>query len=499
MKKVVIKVIIACLVVVGVGTGGYYGYKKYKSTKATTATTAQYITMRATKRNLDSSIQATGAVFAGTSKDIVASSAGTLKDLNVNIGDTVTADSVLFSIANDTLQQAIDKAQNTLDKQKLALSTAKAALVTANETLAAAKTAEANGTTATTSTNGQTKTVTVADAQASVASAKLNVSTAELAVKDAERDLTAAKDAKNAATVKSPINGMIITKAKNTGDLAQANASILTVIDPQSFKIKVAVDELDIQKVKVGQKASIALGAITDKTYEGTVEQIALTGTTSNNVTTYDVTLGIANPENIKIGMNGTVTISIESKQNVLAIPTDALIERNGKKYVMVPSDSAAQGATSSQTSPAPQANTGTQGNSQPQAGSQTSQNTNSQTSQDGQTKPNRQNGQTGQTNQTGQGKQNAAAAGTTSGANAAANTTAANGKLVEIKVGLVTKTYVEVLEGISEGQTLLVTLPTTTTTTTNTNRNSMGGFTGGAGTGGAVPQMPTGGGKQNN
>lgn len=475
MKKAIIKILITCIIVGGLGTGGYYGYKKYKASKTTVAASS-YITMKTTKTNLQVSIQGTGAVYAGISKDINASSAGEIKDLNVNAGDRVAKDAILFTISNDQLQQAIDKAENTLAKQKLQLSNAKNTLSSAQQTLADIK---AN---AGTSTSNKTMTVTEADAQ--VSKAKLDVSSAELAVKDAEKDLTAAKDQKNKATVKSPIEGLVVTKNKSTGDSVQAGnittssnstSSILTIIDTNSFKVKVAVDELDIQKVKAGQKAEIKLGAIADKVYEGTVEEIALTGTTSNNVTTYDVVVAISNPENVKLGMNANVSILVESKENILVIPAEALVERNGGKFVMV-ADSTNTSNSSSQ-----QANTEAGGN----GGKQTQNNNQSTGNSQG---------------MTANGRQGVNSGNRTANAGVA---TASGGKLVAIKTGIENQNYIEVTEGLTEGQQILVSLPQTSTSTNQSTRNTfstgVGGFGGGAGVmGGNRQQAPTGNGGGN-
>ncbi|MBC2397837.1 hypothetical protein HGG79_08625 [Clostridium tetanomorphum] len=81
-----------------------------------------------------------------------------------------------------------------------------------------------------------------------------------------------------------------------------------------------------------------AMDAIKDKVFEGTVEYISQVGNSSNNVTTYDVTVGIKNPTNIKIGMNSNVNILVQSKVNALVIPAEALIKKNENKYVMVAS-----------------------------------------------------------------------------------------------------------------------------------------------------------------
>jgi HlyD family secretion protein len=94
-------------------------------------------------------------------------------------------------------------------------------------------------------------------------------------------------------TVKAPIGGTVVTKNNITGDTVQAGKSILTIVDTNDIRIKVAVDELDISKVVKGQKAEVKFDALKDKVYEGTVENIGITGNTSNNVTTYDVIVSV--------------------------------------------------------------------------------------------------------------------------------------------------------------------------------------------------------------
>ena len=103
-----------------------------------------------------------------------------------------------------------------------------------------------------------------------------------------------------------------------------------------TMKVKVSVDELDISSVKVGQKTTIKFDAITGKTFTGTVESAAQTGTTTDNTTTYDVIVSINNPTGIRLGMNANVTIAVKSKDEAIVIPEEALVESNNKKYVRV-------------------------------------------------------------------------------------------------------------------------------------------------------------------
>lgn len=404
MKKALIKGLILCVIIAGVGVGGYYGYNKYKASK-TTVTANSYITLTATKRNIQVSIQGTGSVFAAVSKDIVASNNGTLSGLSVNLGDSVKKGVVLCNVNSDQLQQAVDKANDNLQKLQLQLASAKT---------------------------------------------EQDIAMQNLGIDSAQRDLNTAIAQRDAMTLTSPIDGVIIAKNYNNGDDIPSGKAVLSVIDPTSMKIKVAVDELDIAKVAVGQSASITFGAIKDKTFQGTVETISPTGTTSNNVTTYDVTVSLKDTTGVKLGMNANVNILTASKDNALVIPAEALVERNNRKYVMIPSSSSTSTTNTSSN----------QNNTYASNSNSNSNSTNSNSSG---------NSGTGKSYRNGNG-----------GPQGYALSSA--GRLVEIKTGLENENYIEVTDGITEGQKLLVQLPkTSTSTNTNSMRSSFGGGFGGS------------------
>ncbi|GFZ31494.1 hemolysin D [Clostridium zeae] len=444
MKSKVIKGIVAGIIVIAVGVGGYFAYNTFFA-KKTVASAVQYYTVSARKMNLNVTVQGTGTAYAAVTKQVTANNTGTIKDLNVKVGDTVTAGQKLFMSDSDTLRKAVTTAQNNLAKQNLTLSSDQgAAKVDDNK----------------------------------VAMDKLNVSDAQSQLNDAYTNL-------NNMTVKAPIGGVVTAVNASNGDSSQSSGSgsnsgsgsssssssssssggILTIVDMTSIKIKLSVDELDIEKVKAGQTATVKFDAIKDKTFDGTVETVAAVGTTSNNVTSYDVVVGIKDPTGIKLGMNGNVTISVESKQDALVIPAEALVDNNGQKFVRVESTSTAASGQSSSNNSTSDSNQQSQGNN--------TQNTNSnKTSNNGKNS----NGGYGQRNSQGYGN----------GARGMA-TTASSGRLIAVKTGMETENYVEVTEGVTEGEKVLVQLPQTTTTTTNnrSGQNSafggnMGGFGGG-------------------
>lgn len=294
LNKKFIKPISISLIILVAASLGYWGYKKFAASK-TSATTARYTTVTASKMNLEVTVQGTGAVFAASTATITATNSGVIKNLNAKVGDTVSTSTTLCTLTNDQLQQALAKAKTDLESANLQLANSKDAQETTSNTLK------------------------VTSAQQSVTAAQTQISN---------------------LTIKSPISGMVVSKTGSTGASVQSGAELLTVSDLNSLKVKVAVDELDISKIKIGQTAKIKLDALTDTTFSGTVDDIAQIGTNSNNVTTYDVTVSIANPKGIKIGMNANVTIAVESKTDALVIPAEALVEKGGTKYVMVDNSS---------------------------------------------------------------------------------------------------------------------------------------------------------------
>lgn len=426
MKGKLVRVLIGVLVVAVIGGTGYFGYSYYSASKKTTVTATNYVSMQASKTKLTVNVQGTGTVIAESTRDIAPSAAGQLKDFNVKVGDQVNAGDKLGTISSDQIASTVAKAQNNVSKQQLQLTTLQNSLSNAQSQLAAAQAdlndAKAQLATAKTedikalndrinSDQNQitSQTNSIANFQNQIASQKISIS-------DAQNDLNSSIAQRNSLDIISPINGVVTTVSKGTGDSVQQGTTVLSVVDPASYKIKVSVDELDIAKVKSGAVTQITFGALKDKTYTGKVDKVSLVGTTTNNVTTYDVTIALDNTEGVIMGMTASVNIEVASKEDALVIPAEALVEKDSKKYVMIPNDD--------------------------------SQSSNSQTT----------------SNSNNQGQKVRQAYG--------------SGKLVEIKTGLENENYIEVTEGVTEGQKVLVSLPKSTsgTTTQNTKQSGLGG-----------------------
>lgn len=292
MKNRFIKQLLVWLIVLIVLIGGIIGYKHFFSNN-TNVSDNKYKIATAKKMNMQVKVQGKGSVYADSSKDIITNNNGTLKNLKVKIGDTVTVGDNLFIVDNNELRQNVLKAQNNLERQKLILAGAK----NDNE-----------------------------------------VAVNSVAVKEAENQLNIANEQVNKMTVLSPVSGTVVAKSSNDGDIVQMGKPIVTIVDTASMKIKVSVDELNITKVKIGQQVQIKFNALNDKNYEGIVDTVAQVGTTVNNITTYEVIVSIKDSTDIKIGMNANVNILVDNKDEALVIPKEALIEKEGKRYAMTSS-----------------------------------------------------------------------------------------------------------------------------------------------------------------
>lgn len=387
MNKKVINIVVGVLIVCLVGGGTYYFYKKSASAKS--LTNNRYYSVAAKNSNIDVTVSGTGTVGAAQTQDVVANNTGNIENLNVNVGDTVTSGQTIATIASDTINQQVNKANLTVQQDQLAVSSAKAG-------------------------TDQQK--------------------AELTLEADQSALQSAQEQQNAMTLTAPIGGLVVAKNNNNGDTVQQGKALISIADTSSLKVNLSVDELDISKVQIGQKADIKFDAISGKTYSGTVQSIAQLGTTNNNVTTYSVVVNVDNADSaIKLGMNANVNIKVTSKQNALVIPVEALIERNGNKYVMVQKS----GSSSSD-------------------------------SKGSYNKSNAKNGN-------------------------GSSRTSMPGSLVQVQTGLENENYVEITSGISAGQKVMVQLPQTTSTNSQNSRQSgfggMGGFGGMSGGSGRQSQ----------
>ena len=175
---------------------------------------------------------------------------------------------------------------------------------------------------------------------------KDSMDSAQSGLEQAQSSLDSTRDTYDDYTITAPISGTVIKKNYKVGDKIQngSNASALAVIyDMSSVTFQMNIDELDISSVKVGQTVQITADAFENQEFTGKVTNISLEGTSSNGVTYYPVTVTLDEVGGLLPGMNVDGTIIVDSAENALAVPADAL-QRGSKVYVKDDSVTEAKG-----------------------------------------------------------------------------------------------------------------------------------------------------------
>jgi membrane fusion protein, macrolide-specific efflux system len=138
------------------------------------------------------------------------------------------------------------------------------------------------------------------------------------------------------APILAPIDGTIILRSVEPGQTVTNQDAVLVMSD--RLTVKAQVDETDIASIKPQQKAEVVLDAYSDKQMSAQVDKIAYDAKTVNNVTTYIVdVLPESTPAYMKSGMTANVSFMLDSKENVLILPSNAVRNRDGKNVVLVP------------------------------------------------------------------------------------------------------------------------------------------------------------------
>ncbi|MHC6179232.1 efflux RND transporter periplasmic adaptor subunit [Clostridium sp. JNZ X4-2] len=137
------------------------------------------------------------------------------------------------------------------------------------------------------------------------------------------------------APITAPYDGIISDVYISPGDSINADQQLLNMFDNKNFYTVVSVDETDLPNLKVGQKADIKVNAFPDVKFTGTVKDISQQGEYTNGVSNFNVTISFDEIHDIKVGMSTEASIATASKENVLAVPIEAIKDSGDKKYVI--------------------------------------------------------------------------------------------------------------------------------------------------------------------
>ena len=155
----------------------------------------------------------------------------------------------------------------------------------------------------------------------------LEVALGEAEIAAAQSDLEDALENLAAATLRSPMAGVISEIRAEVGQQVTLTTPILEILDPTVVEVQGSVDEIDVLFVAVGAAASITMDALPGQTLTGTVSEIAATATSQQGVVTYPLSIRVEIPAGTQLpeGLTAVASVVIREDRNVLLVPLDAL------------------------------------------------------------------------------------------------------------------------------------------------------------------------------
>lgn len=165
---------------------------------------------------------------------------------------------------------------------------------------------------------------------------ELDLQSAKLSLKQKQNALLDAREKLADYSVKAPFDGTIAQVSAKFGD-SVSSASSLGVLVADKQLAEVPLNEVDISKVKAGQKCVLTFDAIENLTISGTVAQVDAVGTASQGVVSYNAKIAFdTQDERIKAGMSVAANIITDIRQDVLLLPSSAVKNDTGNAYVQV-------------------------------------------------------------------------------------------------------------------------------------------------------------------
>jgi len=167
-------------------------------------------------------------------------------------------------------------------------------------------------------------------AKAAYDRAVVSVTTAEASVTQAEANLQIDETNVAFAVIKSPVDGIVLSRGVEPGQTIAASFQVATLFeiaeDLRKMRLEVNIDEADVGQVKEGQKVLFTVDAYPGRQFPGTITRLRYSSTTSNNVVTYLAEISVENDQLLlRPGMTATATITVQSLKSTLLVPNHAL------------------------------------------------------------------------------------------------------------------------------------------------------------------------------
>ena len=268
------------------------------------------VTQPVARHDVSLMIEASGTIEPINLVEVKSKASGTIIDMPVTVGSRVHAGDLVVQIDARDVQAQYDQAKASMDASLAKVQVSK-------DQKSRADTLFTHG-------------VLTADEHDA---AQLDYVNAQAALVAARANLDQSKQRLDDATVRAPVEGTVLSQPVNAGQVISSATSsvsggttIITMADLRQIQMRAMVAETDLGQVQPGQAASVTVDAYPDRAFQGTVVKIEPQAVIEQSVTNFPVLISLVNEDQKLLpGMNGEVSLVVNHRSNVLAVPADAV------------------------------------------------------------------------------------------------------------------------------------------------------------------------------
>jgi len=291
------------LLLAGAGYGGWRWYSSQKDKQDK----VEYKTTAAAAGDIVQAVTANGALTPVRNVEVGSQISGTLLDVKVDFNDKVKTGDILAQIDPATYERALVQSEAEHANSAAAEELTQLNFTRAKDLFAAKLISKSE----------------YDEARANLSQAEANVRMRQANVERSKVDLSR-------TTIYAPIDGMILTRKIEVGQTVAAslNSPTLFIIanDLAKMRIEAAVSEADVGNVTEGQTVNFTVDAFPSRKIQGKVQQVRFAANTNQNVVSYTTIVGVNNSDlKLRPGMTANASIIIAEKKGVLRVPNSAL------------------------------------------------------------------------------------------------------------------------------------------------------------------------------
>ncbi|MFT5742548.1 MAG: HlyD family secretion protein [Paracoccaceae bacterium] len=303
-------------VVVVIGALGYWWMRDAQVRAQVT-----YVSEAVVTGELTVSVTATGTIEPTNLVEISSELSGTMADVLVDFNDSVTAGQVLARLDTVQLAAQLSVQEASFAVAEAQLQSAQASLLEAEEDFEMVRRLDERGVTSHASLTASVATLSRARASLASSQANLDLARAQL---DAQRAVL------SKATIVSPIDGIVLDRSVDAGQIVAASLSapeLFTIAeDLAQMELQVDVAEADIGRIAVGDIASFTVDAYDDQTFPAQISMVRFASDNTDGLVTYKAILSVDNDDLLlRPGMTATADITVAQYSDVLLVPNAAL------------------------------------------------------------------------------------------------------------------------------------------------------------------------------